>query len=52
MKYPVEKSKKELRREKLEEIGYRIGVTALGILFFSSVAVAVLMFLVEIMRAV
>lgn len=52
MKYPVEKSKREMRREKLEEIGYRIGVTALGIVFFSSITVAVLMFIVELMRAV
>lgn len=52
MKYPVEKTKKELRQEWLEELGYRLGVTALGFLFFSSIAVAVLMFIDELMRAV
>lgn len=52
MKYLVEKTKKELRREKLEEIGYRIGVTILKGTFFSLVAVLAFMFLDEIFRTI
>jgi hypothetical protein len=52
MKYPVEKTKKELRQEWLEELGYRIGVITLGGTLFSLVAVLAFMFLDEIFRTI
>lgn len=55
MKYPVDspkKTKKELIREWLEELGYRIGVITLGGTFFSLVAVLAFMFLDEIFRTI